>query len=244
MVNHGAIDDPLFLWISSGVSIAVVAAKLDSQTAESVATQETDPHIGYINCALSFAYLIFADGFDGIWKWWTIFSSSSTFFWPPSHGFVWRLSLKLSLITSTWTMTKIWVTRWTPNWPGQVLTFFTVQRWVRHEIFSSFSFSAPVFRQFPSYNQFYPLTSSKVYSLGFVDPIVVVAVIALPLLALLALGSLMMPLVPIILYLLTIFFPVTTSGRKKRDATAFPVFSSRFLLDSLSRFEKASAKNI
>ncbi|XP_074605586.1 uncharacterized protein LOC141858668 isoform X1 [Brevipalpus obovatus] len=77
--------------------------------------------------------------------------------------------------------------------------------------------------------------SNKIYPLGFVDPLIVVAVIAIPLLALLALGSLMMPMVPIFIYLLTIFCPVGGSGRRKRDITDDSLLKS--VQNSLKMFE-------
>lgn len=57
--------------------------------------------------------------------------------------------------------------------------------------------------------------------LGLIDPIVLLAIVAIPIIALLGIHSLIMPLVPIAIYLLSIFFPIGASGkrRKKRYIT-------------------------
>uniref|UniRef100_T1KFU9 Uncharacterized protein n=1 Tax=Tetranychus urticae TaxID=32264 RepID=T1KFU9_TETUR len=63
-------------------------------------------------------------------------------------------------------------------------------------------------------------------SLGFVDPLVLIAVIALPILTLLGIGAIMMPLVPIFIYMLSVFSPAAGKRKKRQVNLKMPFIDS------------------
>ncbi|XP_053211829.1 uncharacterized protein LOC128395422 [Panonychus citri] len=85
------------------------------------------------------------------------------------------------------------------------------------------------------------LPSEKSFlSLGFIDPLVLIAVVALPLLTLLAFGAIMMPLVPIFIYMLSIFFPAAAGKRKKRQVNLKIPFIENLILKLDKLWKKIS----